>query len=144
MPLTTPTAVQNLLAEYDSSMDLNQCIEAGDSLVTSQCITLLNADGTPYYAGGAANSQIELIARYLGAHFYEVNIKRYKFRAAGKVQESTESKVDLRLDQTTYGQTAMVLDYSGSLAALNNSLATVKKPLPSGVKSKFTWLGTDY
>jgi len=134
---TTPDVVIKLLEEYDPAMDMMQCIEAGNSVTTQQCVNSLTYTYTDIL--------LELIERYLSAHFYEINIARQKFRAAGKVQDSMESKVDLHLNLTRYGQMAMVIDGAGNLAAWNNALDDVKKPVDAGYRPKvaFTWLGTD-
>ena len=137
MPRTTEAAVIKLLEDYDDTMPLDQCIEAGNSVTTQQCV-----DSETYVY---TSILLELIERYLSAHFYEINISRQKFRAAGKVQDSMNSKIDLNLSLTHYGQSAMVIDGAGNLAAFNNALDDVKKPLEAGPKPKvgFLWLGTD-
>lgn len=129
---TDTDAVTALLEEYNTDIDLDQCIETANMMVTDNCTESDYSD-----------AKLELIERYLSAHFYEIISARRKFAAAGKVQQSTESKVDLGLDLTRYGQTAKIIDNAGNLAALDNALKTVKKGLAVGIQAKILWLGTE-
>lgn len=128
MPRTTPEAVVKICPLEREDDDINPFIEAANSLVTAVCLTSDYVDST-----------LELIERWLSAHFYCILRPQAKFKSAGKVQKSTDSKVDLGLDQTRYGQMAKSLDYAGNLAALDNKLKETK-----GVFDlTLLWLGTE-
>lgn len=82
------------------------------------------------------DDRLELIERWLSAHFYTNRDPRMVNEKAGSVGGSYQSRVDLGFDTSHYGQTAMRLDTNGGLANLNDNM---KKGKPSvGV----TWLGT--
>jgi hypothetical protein len=69
------------------------------------------------------------IARWLAAHFTAVRYTRTSSESIGSVSESYQNKVDLDLRCTMYGQQAIMLDYSGALAALPKKSVSI------------TWLG---
>lgn len=127
---TTSDAVIAILEDYDDDISLVAPIEVANMITTDNCVN----DDSNY-----SDAKLELIERYLSAHEYECIKRRQKFRAAGKVQESLESKIDLYLDQTVYGQQAMLIDNVGNLAALNNAI----KKGGSRVRANIRWLGTD-
>lgn len=116
MPRTSSTAVQGII-EVDEDADLTPFIETANALVTEVCVP-----------AGYDAARLELIERWLAAHFYAVLAPRAIVEqvgsAGGGVREQYESKVDLGLSITRYGQQAMMLDTTGGLAALNQ--ATIK------------------
>ena len=79
-----------------------------------------------------------VIEKWLAAHFYTVRDPRAVREKAGSVSQENQSKVDLGLNTSHYGQKAMLLDYQGGLSALN-------KQMRDGVKKTVgvTWLGTE-
>ncbi len=80
-----------------------------------------------------ASENLQVIETWLAAHFYAIRDPRSLVEKAGSVSQTIESKVDLNLSVTRYGQMAMVLDTSGTLRALSNGRVSLK----------VTWLGTD-
>lgn len=70
-------------------------------------------------ANGYADQRLELIERWLSAHFYTVRDPRVKMEKAGEVSATYESNTGLNLASSRYGQMAMLLDTKGGLAALN-------------------------
>lgn len=116
---TTNAKVQKII-EVDTGIissdeDMEPFIETASALVDSVCAVAKKADGSAYYA----DSMLELIERWLAAHFYAVRDKRATAEKAGSVSVNYENKVDLYLANTSYGQQAMMLDTNGGLAALN-------------------------
>lgn len=83
---------------------------------------------------------LELIERWLSAHFYVVMDPRVQQEGVSGVYQQFEPiKVDLGLNLTKYGQQAMVLDYAGNLAALNLQIV---KGRAAGA-SHTAWVGTE-
>ena len=137
MPRTTPDLVKGIVdTSADDALDLMPFIEAANVLVTKVCL--------PHYNETTDASQLELIERWLAAHHYCILSPRESFEGAGAVQANYESKVDLGLDVTRYGQTAMRFDTSGALAALNNAMKKAATTLPAVRQPKrWKWLGTE-
>ncbi len=128
MARTTDDLVEGII-EVDSAIILTPFISAANILVTECCTDLT----TDY----AAATLIE-IETWLAAHMYTVRDMRAFEERAGPVSERKQSKVDLGFATSHYGQMAMVLDYQGGLAALNEKMKKGSARTP-GV----TWLGKE-
>ena len=128
MARTTSDLVSGII-EADSSISLTPFILTANELVTEYCVGV-----TPAYDA----TRLELIERWLAAHFYTVRDMRAESEKAGSVSEKKQSKVDLGFDSSHYGQTAMRLDTLGGLSALNEQ---TKKG--SGQLMSFAWLGSE-
>ena len=121
MARTTPALVAGII-EVDNAIDLAPFIAAAGSLVD---VVEEKSDHTA--------ELLELIERWLSAHFYTVRDPRAVSEKAGPVGVTYQSKVDLNLSTSHYGQTAIVLDTSGTL-----------KRLSKGVRSAVVaWLGKE-
>jgi len=107
MARTTAILVGGII-EVDSAIPLDPFIEVANVLVTQCCSTV-----------GYTATKLELIERWLSAHFYTVRDMRAEAEKAGSVSEKKQSKVDLGFSTSHYGQQAMLIDYKGGLAALN-------------------------
>lgn len=126
MPRTTSSAVQGII-ETESSISLTPFIEVANELVTELCT-----------ASGYTDTRLELIERWLAAHFYAIRDLRRANEKAGSVGESFQYKLGLNLAVTMYGQQVMLLDTAGNLAALN------KQAESGGIRRVgVTWLGTE-
>lgn len=79
---------------------------------------------------------LETIETWLGAHFYAMRDPRATHEGVGSVQETYQSKVDLGLRLSHYGQMAIALDTTGTLAAIADGRAAVRTV-------QVSWLGTD-
>ncbi len=123
MPRTTSVDVAAII-EVDVSINLDPFILVANELVTEVC-------------GGAGytDARLELIERWLAAHFYTNRDPRPVSENAGPVGTTYQSAVDLNLNTSHYGQTAMLLDTAGGLATLNQR--KVKRVL------QVHWLGTE-
>jgi len=119
---TTSDAVAAVI-EVDVAIDLAPFILVANELVTEVCSNKNYTD-----------SRLELIERWLSAHFYTNRDPRSVNEKAGSVGATYQSAVDLNLSTSHYGQTAMMLDTAGGLASLSNR----KMKRTVGV----TWLGT--
>jgi hypothetical protein len=128
MPRTTELAVQGVL-ETDASISLSPYIEVASALVTRICT------GTYY-----DSTLLELIERWLAAHFYALRDKRVASEGVKGLSTTYEApKTDMYLANTVYGQTALSMDVYGNLAAW-------QKQLEEGVQSASTgayFLGSD-
>ena len=125
MPRTSDAAVR-LICELDEDLDTTPFIEVANDLVTEKC------SDSDYTA-----AKLELIERWLSAHFASIRDKRTASEKAGPVFEAYQYKVELILSSTMYGQMAMTIDSAGNLAALSKSTE-------SGGRRQVgvTWLGT--
>lgn len=101
-------------------------IEAASHLVDQCCLESDYSDDT-----------LELIERWLAAHFYHVLDPRRVQERADVISATYEGKTGMSLTFTRYGQQAMLLDVAGNLAALNSEITKGKKKIQGSV----TWLG---
>jgi len=130
MPRTTATAVAKLI-EWDQTLvpSLDPFIETANSVTTQAC-----------GAAGYDAPTLELIERWLSAHFYSTLDMKAAFEHAsgqqGGVSTSYQYKVDIGLNATVYGQQAMRIDTKGKLAQIERTQKTggVRKP-------SVLWLG---
>jgi len=105
-------------------------ILTANELVTELC-TGSNAPATEYTA-----ERLELIERYLAAHFYTLRDPRPVSEGAGPVSVTYQSSVAVGLQTSHYGQIAMRLDTNGGLAGLDAKMRM------GSAKPGVTWLGT--
>lgn len=124
---TTSAAVQGI-CQVKSTIGLTPFIEVANSVVTKHCTD------TSFTAG-----ELELIERWLAAHFYKMRELQLQNEKAGPVSRSFQSSLNLGFDNSTYGQMAMRLDWSGALSALNEQAKKGAQITPT-----VTWAGTTY
>jgi len=103
---TTEAAVQGII-EVDSAIALDPFIEGASALVDD----IAAAEGAP------SATRLELIERYLSAHFYTLRDPRPVSERAGPVSQTVQSKVDLGFNSSHYGQMAISLDNTGLLTS---------------------------
>jgi hypothetical protein len=130
---TTDAAVRGII-ETVVTTSLVPFMTAANELVTERCASALNTNGSPYYS----DVRLELIERWLSAHFYTNLDPRATREKISSISESFQSKVDLNLATSHYGQTAMILDTKGGLARLNED---IKKGIKR-IDARIEWLGT--
>lgn len=127
---TTEAAVKGII-EVEDTDDLTPFIETANGLVTDVCTHSHYAD-----------EKLERIERWLSAHFYAVMSSRHRVDEVKTLREEFQSKVDLGLDITHYGQQAMRIDTAGNLAVLNNSVKKKDIVLPAQNRTlTVRWLG---
>jgi hypothetical protein len=134
MPRTTAELVRGIIDIPASVLDaeLDPFILTANELVTEKCSAVV----------GYSEIRLELIERWLAAHFYAIWDAQSLIEEAGTVKQQIESKVDLGFDVTRWGQQAMRLDTNGALAVLNNSAKKATAPLPAqGYSAQVRWLG---
>lgn len=118
--------------------DLSPFIEVANQLVTE----LLESEYTDSAdeSSGFPSSRLKEIERWLSAHFVSIGDPETKsIDLAGEIQETYFGKVDLRLQQTRFGQMVLVLDTSGAFAEQNNK---PDKKNPAGTSAEIKWLGS--
>jgi hypothetical protein len=127
---TTADNVKAILVNhYDlsNSPDLTAFIATANVLTdqVDACDTNNSLDAT----------ELELIERYLAAHFYAHSDQIAKSRTTGDASISFQGTTGKGLDSTQYGQTAMLLDETGCLTRKNTQMIEGKK------RATVTWMG---
>lgn len=126
---TTVDLVKGIVeVDDDTWPDITPFIDLANELTTEICVDRpAEANDThPYNA-----HRLELIERYLSAHFYRAGPDpAVSSERAAVVSESLQHKIGFGLKNTAYGQQALRLDTKGGLASLDN--ATEKVLLPKG------------
>lgn len=80
---------------------------------------------------------LELIERWLAAHFYQHGDQGFQYRQEGKGSAKFHGVTGKGLESTQYGQAAIGFDYTGELAAINAEMVSGKSR-----KAKVLWAGT--
>ena len=127
MARVTDAEVEEII-EYDSSISLTPFINIANQLVTELC-----ADSD------YSDDRLLEIERWLSAHFYTVRDQRAASEKAGSVAISYQYKIGMLLQNTRYGQQALILDTAGNLAQLNKRMEDGE-----GSSITFLWNGEDY
>lgn len=137
MARTTPTRVRGIIP-VSAGVDLTEYINSASVLNEAVCVP----------PGVYSDDLLATIETYLAAHFYEMSgqeagvllekevddvREKYAQRNIGRMG-ANDLLVGLRL--TFYGQQAMVFDYNGYLALVNQRVHS------RIVKPKALWLGT--
>lgn len=107
MPYTTAEAVQALL-EFDSDINVDQFIETANLLVRKYCSD-----------SGYETDQLELIERWLAAHFYCIRSPQFENQSVMSAAKSFNFQPGFGLQLTRYGAQALLLDTAGGLAQAN-------------------------
>lgn len=143
LPGRTTSALVAGIVEVDPSItDITPFIDVSNELVTELCAVTTGTPPVNIY--GYSDYRLELIERWLAAHFYCIRDPRASQEQAGSVQETLQGKVDLGLKATLYGQEAMRLDTHGALAVMDNAADKYTKVPPAvltGVQIGITHIG---
>lgn len=127
MARTTAEAVRDtLLADYNTADEpsLTQFINDAN-LVVTRVATCATAKGE-----SLTTDELEAVERYLAAHLYCMTDPAYQEKKTEKAEAKFVGKTGMRLEATRYGQSALMLDYSGCLLAIANR-----------TRVGITWLG---
>jgi len=116
------------LIEVDASVSLTPFINAANELVTELCTD-----------SGYTEARLAMIEAWLAAHLYLMRDQAVASEKAGSVSVNYQYQIGLMLQQTKQGQTAMMLDTAGNLAALSKRMEQGEVPSVS-----ISWMGTDY
>lgn len=105
---TTDLLVQGIL-EVDPNISLEPFIAVANALV----------DQISLESSSPSEARLTLIETWLAAHFYCMRDPRATEEHAGPVGATYQSKIDLYLNLSHYGQMAQTLDTSGLLRSLS-------------------------
>ena len=123
MSRTTPTLVRVICAEMDSSFTDAQV----QPFLDSASMVVTNLIGS-YYTD---DSQLELIERWLSAHYFTANTPKTANEKAGDVSEAYQFTVGVGLKGSLYGQKVLEMDISGRFANWQRVIETgIKRPTP--------------
>ena len=135
MARTTPDAVKGII-DVEVEIELTPFIDAASSVVTDVA-TGVNGPTIPYIF-----EKLELIERWVAAHFYTVRDPRTESEKTGQGAGKFRGKTELGFTSSLYGQQAMMIDTNGGLARLNRKILR-KATVAEGVIPAFLWLGTE-
>lgn len=127
MARTTADAVQGILApsNYDGATDLEPFIETA-TVVVDQVVECATRKGLTL-----SDALLERVECYLAAHFYGHSDQFYQSRSTQGASGSFQGQTQMGFEGSQYGQTAIRLDTSGCLSAINR-----------GARAGMKWLGT--
>lgn len=118
MARTTSSAVQAvLIGQYDSveNYDLTPFIEVASAVVDDVYECAFDKGVT------LSATRLELIERWLAAHFYKLSDKGFASSSQQGASASYDGQTGMGFDATLYGQTASRLDSSGCLENLDKT-----------------------
>ena len=127
-PRTDANSVKGICV-VRSQDDLTPFILTANTIVSAVCVPTVVSNKRPAYP----DATLELIERWLSAHYYSIMRPQRKLESAGSVQASYDSTTDLGLNVTRYGQAARTICYNGYLAAWSNTLEFIKGRVAGGV-----------
>ena len=115
MARVTQSEVEAILADDvpDEVADFTPFITAGNLIVT---------DNLSDSALGISTATLKEIERWIVAHLVRVRSPMASSEKAGPVSEAAQYKLGLNLQVTTYGQQAIMLDPTGTLAMLSSGV----------------------
>jgi hypothetical protein len=131
---TTDVLVKEVV-DVPAGVNLTPFIDTAEQLVTEVCMPVV-----PAYDA----ARLTKIATWLAAHCYAVNYRRSKSEGVtggAGVNVTYDGVTALGLKNTLHGQTAMLLDTAGGLAALDKQVSSSANVLHR--KTGVFWLGTD-
>lgn len=112
----TEVEVQEII-EVDSSLSLTAFIAAATALVDDKLDQNI----------GLGDDLLKEIERWLAAHFVAIRIKITSQEKLGDAAENYQFKLGLNLQNTMWGQQALMLDTSGTLNRLSQGKGSVTK-----------------
>lgn len=104
---TTDEAVRGII-ELDDDFDTDPFIETANMVVTDNCTS-----------SGYSDEKLELIERWVSAHFCCVRDPRTRMESVKGITETFEGTSGQKFSSTRYGQQALILDNAGNLKALD-------------------------
>ena len=131
MSRTTQSNVKSILGDhYDGKSAVQPFIDSAASLVNK--ISSNDTDGL------LSSSDLELIERWLSAHFYAHMDQFFQSKNTGRAGGSFQGQTAMVFTSTLYGQTALALDVTGYLSKIQQQAQNGPR------KARVTWGGTRY
>jgi hypothetical protein len=127
MPRTTPKLVSEII-QVDPSLQIAPFIRSASALVdwlAAEALTL----APPITV---AESLLRELETWLAAHLYAHRDQLYTSKSTGGASASFQGQTGMYLESTQYGQTALLLDVTGLLAARNKGIVN---------RVQVAWLG---
>lgn len=118
MARTTPAAVEAILGDdynYDGNTDLTPFI-ASANIIVNRVNTCALAKNPAIVLG---DDELELIERWLAAHYYCKMDQLYQSKSTSSASASFQGQKTNSIESTDYGQSAINMDYSGCLSAIS-------------------------
>lgn len=117
MARTSAAAVKAILLpgkdyDNDQAADLTPFIDTASAMV-DDVVACISAKG----GMALTAARLELIERWLAAHYFKVSDKPYSSRSTEGASGGFDGQTAMYLESTLYGQTALRLDSSGCLDA---------------------------
>lgn len=128
---TTPDAVKEILLRHYDTVNTPSLQAFIDSMAS-----LVDYVVTQDTAGILSVDTQELIERWLSAHAYAHGDQLFSQKQSSRASATFQGKTGMHLQSTQYGQMAMMLDVTGTLALLNKQ-AEQGKP-----SAGLIWLGS--
>lgn len=126
---TSPALVKEII-EFDTDLSMQPFIIAASNMVDQ-----LAAEADTEYTLAAAT--LELIERWLAAHFYAMRDQQYSSKSTGGAGGSFQGQTSMVLTATQYGQMAMLLDTTNWLSKRSREVLEGRK------RMIFTWVGNE-
>lgn len=128
---TNKDKVEDILVDhYDGVTSLTPFIQTASSLVDKVARNDVES--------AHSSSDLELIERWLAAHFYAHADQLMQSESKGRASGSYQGQTAMIFMSTQYGQTALGLDTTGYLAKLQ------KQAQEGRQSASVVWLGTRY
>jgi hypothetical protein len=114
MARTNSTAVEALLMkDYDPDWSVASAIETASVMVDNVVACASRKNVT------LSTTNLEILERWLAAHYYSVSDRPYEQKRTQQSWAKYQGKTGMGLESSHYGQTALGLDPSGCLEAIN-------------------------
>jgi len=103
--------------------EVKQIIDIDSAIVDANITIFINAANiftnlVNTTGGMTSTTQLKEIERWLSAHLVAIRDMRVASEKAGPASQTFQYKVDLNFNVTVYGQQALLLDTTGTLASL--------------------------
>lgn len=85
------------------------------------------------------SDELELMERWLAAHFYCVSDQTYASKSTDGASASFHGKTDMNFESTRYGQSALNVDYSGALTNISKRQFARAVWLGKTADEQLTW-----
>jgi hypothetical protein len=117
MARTTPVAVLTLLGDnWDGITDVTQFIDTASAIVDD--VVVSSASRLPPSMTLTPLKQ-ELIERWLACHYYAQFDQLYAMKTTVGASATFQGQTTMSIESTRYGQSAINLDFSGTLSAIS-------------------------